>query len=97
MSRRPSVAVVGGGAAGYFLAVSLGEMCRSAEITILEGGSRVLRKVRVSGGGRCNVTNTFENVTDLRHVYPRLREKCYACPYSDLGAGTEKLRAEDIL
>ncbi len=71
MSRRPSVAVVGGGAAGYFLAVSLGEMCRNAEITILEGGSRVLRKVRVSGGGRCNVTNTFENVTDLRHVYPR--------------------------
>ena len=70
-SHPSSLAVVGGGAAGYFLAVCAKELCHSIDVMIFEGGSRVLRKVRVSGGGRCNVTNTFENVTDLRQVYPR--------------------------
>lgn len=41
------------------------------EVVIFEKGSRVLRKVAVSGGGRCNCTNTFEDVEDLSAVYPR--------------------------
>ena len=41
------------------------------EVTIFEGASRVLRKVEISGGGRCNCTNSFREVTDLSQVYPR--------------------------
>lgn len=64
-------AIVGGGAAGFFLAVNLKERVPQMRVVILEAGQRVLRKVRVSGGGRCNLTNTFADVTDLSQVYPR--------------------------
>ena len=70
-SKRKKVAVIGGGAAGFFAAINLCEQCPQTSVTIFEKGSRVLRKVAVSGGGRCNCTNTFEGVSDLRHVYPR--------------------------
>ena len=64
-------AVVGGGAAGFFLAVNLKEMAPQMEVTILERSKRVLAKVEVSGGGRCNCTNSFGGVSDLSRVYPR--------------------------
>lgn len=64
-------AIVGGGAAGFFLAVNLKKMCSAMEVTILERSHRVLAKVEVSGGGRCNCTNSFRNVRDLSTVYPR--------------------------
>ena len=64
-------AVVGGGAAGFFLAVNLKEMVPQMEVTILERNQRVLAKVEVSGGGRCNCTNSFDGVGDLSQVYPR--------------------------
>ena len=64
-------AVIGGGAAGFFLAVNLKEMMPEMEVAIFESGQRVLRKVKVSGGGRCNCTNTFQGVSDLSQVYPR--------------------------
>ena len=64
-------AIVGGGAAGFFLGINLKEMRPDMEVSILESGSRVLRKVLASGGGRCNCTNTFRDVKDLRNVYPR--------------------------
>jgi len=64
-------AIIGGGAAGFFLAVNLKEMVPEMEVTILERGQQVLAKVKVSGGGRCNVTNTFREVGDLQTVYPR--------------------------
>ena len=64
-------AIVGGGAAGFFLAINLKEMCPDMGVTIFERGEKVLTKVRVSGGGRCNCTNSFEDVSDLSHVYPR--------------------------
>ena len=64
-------AIVGGGAAGFFLAVNLKEMCPEMQVTIFEKSKKVLAKVEVSGGGRCNCTNSFEAVTDLSQVYPR--------------------------
>lgn len=64
-------AIVGGGAAGFFLAVNLKEMVPSMAVTILERSQHVLAKVEVSGGGRCNCTNSFAHVTDLSQVYPR--------------------------
>ena len=65
------VAIVGGGAAGFFLAINLKEMCPEMQVTIFEKSKKVLAKVEVSGGGRCNCTNSFEAVTDLQQVYPR--------------------------
>ena len=64
-------AVIGGGAAGFFLAVNLKEMMPQMDVTIFERSQRVLAKVEVSGGGRCNCTNSFRQVTDLSRVYPR--------------------------
>ena len=64
-------AIIGGGAAGFFLAVNLKEMLPEMEVDIFERSQRVLAKVAVSGGGRCNCTNSFRCVRDLSAVYPR--------------------------
>ena len=64
-------AIVGGGAAGFFLAINLKELCPQMEVTIFEKSRKVLAKVEVSGGGRCNCTNSFAAVRDLSEVYPR--------------------------
>lgn len=64
-------AIVGGGAAGFFLAINLKEMMPEMEVSIFERSKHVLAKVGVSGGGRCNCTNSFALVKELRQVYPR--------------------------
>ena len=64
-------AVIGGGAAGFFLAVNLKEMMPDMQVTVFERSQHVLAKVEISGGGRCNCTNSFEEVTDLSQLYPR--------------------------
>ncbi|MBR5656420.1 MAG: aminoacetone oxidase family FAD-binding enzyme [Prevotella sp.] len=64
-------AIIGGGAAGFFTAINLKEMMPDMEVVIFERGNRVLAKVEISGGGRCNCTNSFASVRDLSHVYPR--------------------------
>ena len=64
-------AIIGGGAAGFFLAINLKEMWPEMDVTIFEKSKRLLTKVEISGGGRCNCTNTFEGVNDLSMVYPR--------------------------
>lgn len=64
-------AIIGGGAAGFFLAINLKEMVPEMDVTIFERGKRVLTKVEISGGGRCNCTNSFAEVNDLQEVYPR--------------------------
>ena len=64
-------AIVGGGAAGFFLAINLKEMCPEMDVTIFEKSKRVLAKVEISGGGRCNCTNSFAELRDLREAYPR--------------------------
>lgn len=65
------IAIIGGGAAGFFLAVNLKERAADADVCIFEKSKRVLAKVEVSGGGRCNCTNSFAEVGDLKTVYPR--------------------------
>ena len=64
-------AIIGGGAAGFFLAINLKELCPQMQVTIFEKSKKVLAKVEVSGGGRCNCTNSFAAVRDLSQVYPR--------------------------
>ncbi len=64
-------AIIGGGAAGFFCAIRLKELMPQMDVTIYERQSRVLRKVEISGGGRCNCTNTFADITDLQWAYPR--------------------------
>lgn len=64
-------AIIGGGAAVFFLGINLKEMCPEMEVTIFEKSKRVLAKVEISGGGRCNCTNSFAEVRDLSEVYPR--------------------------
>ena len=64
-------AIIGGGAAGFFLAINLKEMCPKMEGSIFEKSKHVLSKVEISGGGRCNCTNSFAEVRDLSGVYPR--------------------------
>ncbi len=67
----PQATIIGAGAAGYFLAIHLKELRPDAHVVILERTRHTLAKVRISGGGRCNCTNTFEGITDLATVYPR--------------------------
>jgi len=63
--------VVGGGAAGFFGAIQAAEMKPGMKVTILEKTNKVLSKVRVSGGGRCNVTHHDYNPFSLSRHYPR--------------------------
>ncbi|WP_111706470.1 BaiN/RdsA family NAD(P)/FAD-dependent oxidoreductase [Lutibacter citreus] len=63
--------VIGGGAAGYFAAINAAELNSDLEVVILEGSNKVLQKVKVSGGGRCNVTHACFVPKDLTEFYPR--------------------------
>ena len=65
------IAVIGGGAAGFFAAITAKRTNPDAMVIIYEKTGRVLTKVGISGGGRCNLTNSFANIKDLKHVYPR--------------------------
>lgn len=65
------IAIVGAGAAGCFAAQRMRELCPDVSVVLFEAQDRPLKKVAVTGGGRCNLTNSFQLVTDLREVYPR--------------------------
>lgn len=69
--KKKKIAIIGGGAAGFFAAISAKESNDSVEVTIFEKARKVLAKVAITGGGRCNLTNTFDNISDLKQVYPR--------------------------
>ena len=71
MEEKEKLIVIGGGAAGFFTAISAAEKNPKAEIIILEGGNRVLRKVKISGGGRCNLTHHCFDPLELSKHYPR--------------------------
>ena len=63
--------VVGGGAAGFFCAISIAELNSSTKVTLLEAGKKTLRKVKISGGGRCNLTHHCFEPKLLTSHYPR--------------------------
>ena len=65
------VIIIGGGAAGFFTAINAKEMNPELDITILEKGKEVLQKVKISGGGRCNVTHACFEPKELVQFYPR--------------------------
>lgn len=66
-----NIAIIGGGAAGFFAAISAKITQPDATVTVFEKAGHVLAKVGVSGGGRCNLTNSFADITDLKQAYPR--------------------------
>lgn len=66
-----STIIVGGGAAGFFTAINLAQQAPNQRIAILERGKDVLQKVRISGGGRCNVTHAEFMPKELSTNYPR--------------------------
>lgn len=65
------ILIIGGGAAGYFAAIEIKRRCPYGQVTIVEGGTRPLAKVAITGGGRCNLTNSFAAVKSIESVYPR--------------------------
>lgn len=71
MAKKMSIAIIGAGAAGCFCAINLKRRLPSAEVHLFESKTKALAKVAVTGGGRCNLTNTFREVKNLRDVYPR--------------------------
>lgn len=72
------ILVIGGGAAGFFTAINIAEKQPSYEVTILEKSNKLLSKVKVSGGGRCNVTNARHKPSELVHFYPRGNKKLHS-------------------
>ena len=66
-----NVAIVGGCASGFFAAIIAKSKNPNANVTIFEKNQKALAKVMITGGGRCNLTNTFEDISDLKHAYPR--------------------------
>ncbi|MEZ4888130.1 MAG: NAD(P)/FAD-dependent oxidoreductase [Chitinophagales bacterium] len=65
------IAIIGGGAAGFFAAISAKENHREADVVLFEKSQKLLAKVRISGGGRCNVTNACTSIKQLSEAYPR--------------------------
>ena len=65
------IAVIGAGAAGCFCSIELKRRLPDAQVDVFEAGAKALVKVSKTGGGRCNLTNSFENVPSPEKVYPR--------------------------
>ena len=65
------IIIIGAGAAGCFAAINIKRNQPDAVVTVLESGRKPLAKVAVTGGGRCNLTNSFADVKSLDKVYPR--------------------------
>jgi len=73
MSQRRKLIVVGGGASGFFCAVNAARLDSNLDVVIFEKSAKLLSKVRISGGGRCNVTHASTMVDDMLDAYPRGR------------------------
>jgi predicted Rossmann fold flavoprotein len=71
MKQHYDIIIVGGGAAGFFTAINIAQKNPKLKIAILERGKEVLTKVRISGGGRCNVTHACFIPNELVKYYPR--------------------------
>ena len=66
-----NIAIIGGGAAGFFSAITAKEKHPNSAMTIFEKSEKLLSKVKISGGGRCNVTNGCTSISALIKAYPR--------------------------
>lgn len=71
MTNKFDVLIIGGGAGGFFSAINIAEKHKNKKIAILEKSKEPLQKVKISGGGRCNVTNSQTNISELVKNYPR--------------------------
>lgn len=84
MRKRKKLIVIGGGASGFFCAINAARLNSNLDVQILEKTSKILSKVRVSGGGRCNVTHAAEDAASLFPAYPRgknfVRKTLYQFP-----------------
>ncbi|MBQ5540406.1 MAG: NAD(P)/FAD-dependent oxidoreductase, partial [Bacteroidales bacterium] len=69
--KKKKIAIIGAGAAGCFCAVNIAEQNPDYEIFIYEAGLTPMHKLSLTGGGRCNLTNSFENAENLTKIYPR--------------------------
>ena len=67
----PRIAVIGAGAAGCFCTANLLEQAPGLSVTLFEAGPKALAKVAITGGGRCNLTNSFAGIRSLSEAYPR--------------------------
>jgi len=70
-NQHQSLIVIGGGAAGFFCAVNAASLNPALQVTIVEKSNKVLGKVKVSGGGRCNVTHACFEISEVAKNYPR--------------------------
>lgn len=86
MTQHYDILIVGGGAAGFFTAINIAERNPKFKIAILERGKEVLTKVRISGGGRCNVTHACFEPNELVKFYPR-GEKELRGPFHQFSSG----------
>lgn len=86
MNQNFDIIIVGGGAAGFFTAINIVEKNPKLKVAILERGAEVLSKVRVSGGGRCNVTHACFEPNELVKFYPR-GEKELCGPFHQFCSG----------
>ncbi len=71
MPNKKKLIVIGGGAAGFFCAVNAAKLNPALEVLILEKTNKLLSKVSISGGGRCNVTHACFDILDMSKKYPR--------------------------
>jgi predicted Rossmann fold flavoprotein len=71
MSSTPKIAIIGGGAAGFFAAIAAKQHWPDASVCLLEKSNKFLSKVKISGGGRCNVTHDSPDINELSKAYPR--------------------------
>ncbi len=69
--REKTLLVIGGGAAGFFCAVNAAILHKNLKVILIEKSSQLLSKVKVSGGGRCNVTHACFEISNLVKFYPR--------------------------
>ena len=76
-----SIVIIGGGAAGFFAAINAAEQHPGPKVVILERTGKLLSKVKISGGGRCNVTNACFEPKELIKNYPRGSKELLSCFY----------------
>ena len=69
--KKKRLVVIGGGAAGFFCAVNAARLDPELDVMLLEKGNKLLSKVKVSGGGRCNVTHACFSIAEMVKKYPR--------------------------